>query len=84
MFTSADVYPSAFAFLGAPFPPSRAPLCPLWTPDLFSKIWVRLPQHLEVPCLGFFQIAQALHPTLLGAIEPVGAPPWPVIRIFFF
>src|SRR6185312_5107773 len=73
-----------FCLLGAPLFSWRAPLLPSRSPDLFRKIRTRLPQHVEVLCFCLFQTAQALHPALLRAIEPVRTPPRAMVPVFFF
>src|SRR6185312_13876319 len=73
-----------FCLLGVPLFSWRAPFLSSQLPDLLREIWTHFPQHVEVLCFCLFQIAQALHPALLRAIEPVRTPPWTMVPIFFF
>ena len=71
----------SFQMFGTPLPPWRVPCHSLRVPDLPREIRARLPQHVEVPCFRFFEIAQALHSMLLRATESVRTPSWTMIHI---
>src|SRR6185312_11482349 len=73
-----------FCLLEAPLLSWRVPLLPSRSPDLLREIRTCLPQHVEVLCFRFFEIAQALHSALLRAIKPVRTPPWVMVPVFFF